>query len=333
LEKIKKITNDTVEYNNAVKLINSNGLNFSGDVDFLWGFFCNNKLKGICGYQYNVIKYLVVDVQYQGENISSKLLTSVTNEMFDSGIEDIYVYTGRCNLQKFKNMGFEEVYSTSKTSLLEGGKANISSFLEEIKNSKTYIKNHEGDISSIVMNCNPFTEGHRFLIEKASEENNLVVVFILEEDRSYFSFEERFEMVKKGTYDLSNVLVVPSSKYMISSATFPSYFLKEENLKNEEYMDLDLKIYSKIICPSLKMKTRYVGEEADFNITKKYNKKMKEILEKNGIDVKIVFRKEANGKAISASKVRKSIKENKFEEIKNLVPNTTYEYIKEKLRK
>ena len=37
------------------------------------------------------------------------------------------------------------------------------------------------------MNCNPFTKGHKYLIEKASKENDVVHLFILTEDKSEFS--------------------------------------------------------------------------------------------------------------------------------------------------
>lgn len=53
-------------------------------------------------------------------------------------------------------------------------------------------------IGSIVMNCNPFTLGHRYLVEEASRQSDLLYIFVVEEDKSDFPFEDRFNMVKAG---------------------------------------------------------------------------------------------------------------------------------------
>ena len=66
--------------------------------------------------------------------------------------------------------------------------------------------------------------GHRYLVETASKENDHVYVFVVSEDVSIFSFSERFKLVKAGVADLPNVIVVPGKEYMVSYATFPAYF-------------------------------------------------------------------------------------------------------------
>ena len=63
------------------------------------------------------------------------------------------------------------------------------------------------------MNCNPFTLGHRYLIEQASEKVDHLYVFVVEEDKSFFPFSDRIGLVKKGTADLKNITVKPSGKY------------------------------------------------------------------------------------------------------------------------
>ena len=84
-------------------------------------------------------------------------------------------------------------------------------------------------IGSIVMNCNPFTNGHKYLVEKASGEVDVLLLFVLEENKSFFKFEDRIEMVRLGTQHLENVYVVPGGNFIISALTFPEYFLKEQN--------------------------------------------------------------------------------------------------------
>ncbi|MDO5088206.1 MAG: adenylyltransferase/cytidyltransferase family protein, partial [Leptotrichiaceae bacterium] len=179
----------------------------------------------------------------------------------------------------------------------------------------------------IVMNCNPFTSGHRYLIENAAENNSEVVIFVLEEDKSLFPFEVRMELVRKGTSDLKNVKVIPSTKYIISSATFPSYFLKDKNSMLTEYAKLDSEIIGAKFCSLLNINRRYLGEEPSDEVTAVYNSTVSEILPKYGVEVVIIPRKSIEGKIISASSVRNFLKEGKMEEIKKMVPYTTFEYL------
>ena len=73
----------------------------------------------------------------------------------------------------------------------------------------------------------------------------------------------------------------------------------------------------------MNISVRFVGTEPFCKITALYNEKMKELLPQNGIEVVEIKRKDN----ISASEVRKAIKEGELEKIKNLVPKTVYEYI------
>ena len=77
------------------------------------------------------------------------------------------------------------------------------------------------------MNANPITNGHLHLIEETAKQSDYVYVFVLSEDRSEFNDEERMMLVKRATADMSNVIVLPTNDYMVSSATFPSYFLRD----------------------------------------------------------------------------------------------------------
>ena len=102
-------------------------------------------------------------------------------------------------------------------------------FVETRKNFvlQHYIKRYFGQndvimdktVGAIVMNCNPFTYGHRYLIEEACKIVDLLIIFVVEENQSLFSFAERFAMVCEGTSDLEKVMVVPSGEYILSNET------------------------------------------------------------------------------------------------------------------
>lgn len=183
------------------------------------------------------------------------------------------------------------------------------------------------------MNCNPFTLGHRYLIEYALNKVEKLYVFVVEEDKSIFSFSDRIELVKKGTADLENVVVIPSGKFIISSLTFSGYFNKAKLQDSTIDPSIDVELFGKEIAPQLGITVRFAGEEPLDNVTRQYNETMARILPQYGIEFDVIPRKETNDGIISASRVRKLLEKKNFEAIKQLVPITTLKYLKEKYGK
>lgn len=180
-----------------------------------------------------------------------------------------------------------------------------------------------GTIGSIVMNCNPFTFGHRYLIETALREVDFLIIFVVEEDLSLFSFPERFSMVHKGTADLANVMVVPSGQFILSRRTFPEYFRKETDAEIIENTESDIRLFAKEIAPRLGITHRFVGEELEDEVTNTYNQAMKRILPAYDIQLVEIPRRRNGAEVISASRVRKCIEQGNLEELENLIPETT----------
>ena len=183
-------------------------------------------------------------------------------------------------------------------------------------------------IGAIVMNCNPFTKGHRYLIEEALKRCSQLVVFIVQEDRSIFSFQDRIRLVKEGVKDLRNVTVVPSGRFIISSLTFREYFNKSECQEQVVDTSEDVSIFAREIAPCLNISVRFVGEEPIDRITRQYNDTMKAILPQYGIEVVEVPRKKIDSEIISASKVRELLEERQWKKIEQMVPKTTLNYLK-----
>lgn len=182
-------------------------------------------------------------------------------------------------------------------------------------------------VGSIVMNCNPFTNGHKYLIETSAAKVDTLIIFVVEENKSMFPFEDRIELVRKGTAHIPNVVVVPSGKFIISATTFPEYFNK--NQLQEVIIDSsqDVTVFAKRIAPKLNISVRFVGEEPIDKVTCAYNRTMEEILPRYGIEFVEIPRKMNEDNVISASYVRKLMEENNREKIKAIVPITTYEYL------
>ena len=188
----------------------------------------------------------------------------------------------------------------------------------------------KGIAGSIVMNCNPFTLGHKYLITEALKRCDYLYIFILEEDRSFFSFDDRIAMVKTGIQEFQDISVIPSGKAIISSVTFPEYFDKEYNKNVTIDTSRDLTLFSTLIAPALDITKRFAGNEPFCHITRQYNDGMRSVLPKYGIEFIELQRFSVNKKEISASLVREYIKDNKHDDVKKLVPTTTYEYLLQK---
>jgi [citrate (pro-3S)-lyase] ligase len=184
-----------------------------------------------------------------------------------------------------------------------------------------------GKIGSIVMNCNPFTLGHRYLVEQAACCVRHLYIFAVEEDKSIFPFEDRIKLIKAGTSDLPNVTVLPSGKFIISSLTFSDYFNKSELQYRPIDPSMDVSLFGKEIAPVLNITVRFAGEEPLDKVTKQYNDTMKRILPEYGIEFVEIPRKKYGNQVISASRVRKLLEDKNFNEIKNIVPETTLEYL------
>jgi [citrate (pro-3S)-lyase] ligase len=183
-------------------------------------------------------------------------------------------------------------------------------------------------VGAAVMNCNPFTLGHRYLIEFAAKQVDRLFVFVVEEDKSFFPFEDRFELVKQGTQDIDNVVVLPSGSFIISQKTFEAYFLKDELQESKVDVSLDIELFGERIAPALNIKIRFAGEEPFDKITEQYNAAMRLLLPKYGIDFYEIPRLRTKHSPISASRVRRLLEEGDFEELREYVPETTLNYLK-----
>lgn len=309
------------EIENIKKFLKKFNLTYDDDIDFTL-YIEDEEIIGTISCAKNIIKAFAVDPSFKG-SIASKLISEAIQLLFENGYNHYQVYTKPENIEIFKSFNFYEIVSSNEVSLLESKNRSI---LEVLNNLKTEYNLFFEDAGCIVMNCNPFTLGHRYLIEEASKLHDALIIFVLEEEKSQFTFKERIELIKLGCKDLLNVRVVPSTNYLISSLTFPTYFLKREDEKISAQAKIDALIFKKYFIPIFNLKKRYLGSEEDY-VTNIYNNVLQNTL---GNFINIIDRKRYNNKIISASRVRELLKNKDFEEIKNLVPITTYEYLRKK---
>lgn len=272
--------------------------------------------------QDNLLKCIAVDDAHQGEGLTATLLTTLRQDAFQDGYKHLFLYTKPQNRYMFSSLFFYPIAETKQVLLMENQQHGIQSFLDTLPVSPCC-----GMVGAAVMNCNPFTKGHRYLIETAAKECDRLYVFVLSEDKSAFSTQDRMEMVKLGTADLPNVTVLPTGPYLISSATFPTYFLKDRDNAESVHCLLDIEIFCKYYAPKFGITRRYVGTEPLSPMTNQYNNALKEYLPEKGIALCEIPRLEEAGIPVSASRVRELLQSKNFDALRELVPETTYTYL------
>lgn len=270
----------------------------------------------------NLLKCIAVDRNHQGQDLTATVLTHLRQDALQAGHRHLFLYTKPQNKYLFSSLFFYPIAQTDSVLLMENTPNGIGEFLDSLPTAPA-----NGIVGAVVMNCNPFTLGHRYLIETAAKDCGHLYVFVLSEDKSHFRADDRMAMVRAGTADLTNVTVLPTGPYLISSATFPTYFLKEQAKIQDAQCELDVAVFGKYYAPKFGITRRYVGTEPFCGVTAQYNCTLEKLLPTYGISLCQIPRLESNSISISASAVRELLAAGNREAIAPLVPKTTYDYL------
>lgn len=269
------------------------------------------------------LRCFAVSQQHQGEGLLNEVVSHLMEYQMARGYTHLFLYTKIKSAKFFQSLGFYEIARVDGTLVfMENRRNGFPSYLSRLEKTA-----RPGVSGAIVMNANPFTLGHQYLVETAAGRCDTLHLFLLSEDASLVPFGVRKQLVQAGTAHLKNVVLHDSGPYIISNATFPSYFLKDDSAVIQGHAKLDLAIFVRI-ARALGVTVRFVGEEPTSQVTGLYNEIMAAQLPENGIDCVILPRKEALGKAISASTVRAALQAGDWQTLSQLVPQTTLDYFR-----
>ncbi|MDO5797621.1 MAG: [citrate (pro-3S)-lyase] ligase [Eubacteriales bacterium] len=311
--------------NQIQKLLEEEGIRRDPNLDYTCGMYDEDMNIIATGSLFgNTLRCMAVSHQHQGEGLMNEIVTHLIEVQFERGNTHLFLYT-KCDTAKFfKDLGFYEIARVSNQLVfMENRRTGFSDYLKELKTACP--EKSTGSIAALVMNANPFTNGHLYLVEKAAAENDVLHLFMVSEDASLIPYSVRRKLIMEATSHLPNICYHDSGPYIISNATFPSYFQKDESSVITGHAQLDLTIF-KLISEALHINRRYVGEEPTSQVTGIYNKIMAEELPKADIECIIVPRLCFNKAPVSASTVRQAIHDDKIDSIKPLVPETTYRF-------
>jgi [citrate (pro-3S)-lyase] ligase len=324
------ISKSEQDYQEIKQLLLRSDLNLDSQVTIFIVAKFNTKIIACAGIERDIIKCVAIDSDYRGNQLNLTLIDHAIKYANDNGYFHLFLYTKPENIDFFKGCGFYPIVEiTDLVVLMENTPVGIKQYCKKLN-----IQQKEGGkIGSIVMNANPFTKGHQYLVQYAANQCDWLHVFVVNENASLFSFDTRLKLVKDGTRQIKNVTVHASSPYIISRATFPTYFLKDKTKIDQAYMGIDLLIFRNYIAPALNITYRFVGTEPYDEVTKAYNEAMrywledKKVTAQSVINVVEVPRITEDDTIVSASLVRKLLASKQYEQVKKLVPPTTWNYL------
>lgn len=300
------------------------------------------------GLDGNVIKCVAVSESARSEGLMNILVSRLIAIAREEGRESVKAFTKPENEGIFKSLGFGLLASAPNAILMENGRGGLPEYRKYLESLA-----RPGRNGAIVMNANPFTKGHRYLVEQAASQVDNLYVIVVKEDRSRFPYVERKAMIEAGCAGLDNVVVCGGSDYAISAATFPTYFLKKLDDATDTQIALDLDLFVNHIAKPLGVTVRFAGSEPEDALTRRYNELMAEILPgtsvavvrqahqpdselvkgsalrqaRRPIDFIEIPRLEQNGNPISATSLRRALDKGNLKEAMEYIPKSTVPYL------
>ncbi|MDR2450260.1 MAG: [citrate (pro-3S)-lyase] ligase [Candidatus Accumulibacter sp.] len=309
------------ERGKARALIEESGLVFEDDADVTLGLYEDEKLIATGSRAGDILKMLAVAPNHQGGPALGELVTGLVMNGRQAGHESLFVYTRPEHAMSFRALNFSLLASQEQAALLEYGKG-LAGWLESQRNLV-----RPGVNGAVVVNCNPFTKGHRYLIENAARQVDHLYVFVVREDRSAFPFAVRYRLVEQGARDIANAILLDTSRYIVSAATFPTYFLKKDDPAARIQMELDVILFAAKIAPFFGITRRFVGTEPNDPLSDAYKETMRRLLPDYGIGLVVIERARGAAGVISASKVRELVGRGDFAALADHVPATTLAWL------
>ncbi len=305
----------------ARRLIESQGLTFEPGCDDLVGLYEGGRLVATGGRAGYVLKMFAIEDAYQGGEVLGALTTALVDLARKAGYESLFLFTRPEHAASFEQCHFRLLVTSGPVTLLECGPG-LPAYLEATRAAR-----RAGLNGAVVVNGNPFTRGHLYLVERAADHVDTLYLFVVREDRSVFPFDVRLRLAREATAHLPGVVVLDTSRYVVSAGTFPAYFLRQHDERAQLQMELDARLFATRIAPEFDIRERLVGHEPYCPTTAAYNHVLGDVLPVFGIGLVEVQRAGDEHGFFSATRVREALGAGDFDTVARLVPPTTLAFV------
>lgn len=300
------------------------GLELDPSLDYLAGVYdSDDRLVGCGGLQGHTIKCLALSEELRGQNVASTLVSHLYSLARSTGAPYVTVFTKPSNREMFRSLGFHLIGEAPEAVMMQSSRKGLDDYVAHLRSLPRGERN-----GVIVMNANPLTRGHLYLIEKAASECDcLTVIPVADNPATLFPYGTRRAILLKACSAFPNVTVAEGSEYAVSASTFPSYFIKRKSDVSLTHVTLDLDIFARHLAPALDASVRFVGSEPIDELTAFYNERMHVQLPPLGVEVKEIERLGCCGEAVSASRVRELIDDGELHEAFSLIAPASFPYV------
>lgn len=318
-----------------LKLLAQAGLRAERNVDQVYGLFEGQEFVATAALFRNIIKCVAIREDYQGGPAFNQLIGELLHLLQQQGQAQAYVYTKVQTAPAFAHLGFQEISRVAgQLVFMERAMQGLADFLANLaaQNCQDVTKSSgHKQVGAIVLNANPLTKGHLALIDYARRFSSCLHLFVVAEDISAFPTATRLHLVQEATAAFPEVQVHTTGPYLVSAATFPSYFLPEEEDVTRLQARLDAQIFRRYFAPTLDITSRFVGEEPLSPATHIYNQVMAEVFQEEApsppVHLQVIPRLQQAGEVISASRVRHYLAQGQLNKALELVPPVTQVYL------
>ncbi len=185
----------------------------------------------------------------------------------------------------------------------------------------------------IVMNANPLTVGHRYLVELASRRSSGLLVLVIqgspesggkgnhENTGIKFPFQVRLEMARTCLSEIPGVVVLPSGPYIISRDDYPKHFLSDEMGPASAHAVLDSMVFCHVLN-SLGIDKAFAGDEPRDELSEIHLNALRIECRDRGIALKVAERKRLGERYISSALARQAMADKDMEMLRAIVPKS-----------
>lgn len=312
----------TADRRAARDLVEGCDLRFEDDVDDLIGVFAGGRLAACGARAGRILKMLVVAPEHRGTGLVADIVAELMRRGREAGCDGFFIVTRPSTAAAFERLGFKPLVTHEKAVLLEHG----NGLLAYLRARVSLVRG--GNNGAVVVNADPFSLGHQYLVERAAELADTVYVMVPSEGRFTLPPAARLDLARRGTAHIPNAIVTDTGPYLLSSATFPAYFLKPGDQPDQIRLDIDVDLFGRHIAPVFQIRTRIVGTEPLDPVLRAYNQTLRRRLGQWDIRLVEIERRKQGDQWINTGQVHHALARGDWRQVEASVPPTTLAYLR-----
>ena len=153
-------------------LLEKEGIERDRNLDYSAGLFDDSGRLVATGSCFkNTLRCMAVDSAHQGEGLMNEIVSHLIDVQYRRGNMELFLYT-KCSTAKFfSDLGFYEIARVQdRVVFMENRRDGFSGYLERLKRETAAFSGTPGPEAgdgAVILNANPFTLGHQYLVETA----------------------------------------------------------------------------------------------------------------------------------------------------------------------